>query len=75
MPQPILTRIAGTFQATVPPEMREIFELQEGDLLQWDFDEANARILLLPKRAQVLTPVMRKAIDEVRAERSKKGKE
>jgi AbrB family looped-hinge helix DNA binding protein len=53
---PVTTRIVGKFQVTVPPEIREIFNLQEGDLLEWTFDEASQDIRLLAKRAQLITP-------------------
>lgn len=67
MSRPILTRIAGKFQVTVPTEIRELFELREGDLFQWEYDEASSEIRLLPKRAQLLTPQTRKQIEAVRA--------
>ncbi len=69
MSQPIVTKIAGRFQVTVPPEIRNLFDLQEGDLLQWDFDEPTGRIHLLPKRAQLLTPLVNALVGKVRAER------
>jgi AbrB family looped-hinge helix DNA binding protein len=73
--RPIMTKIAGKFQVTVPPEIRELFDLQEGDLLQWDFDEPSTRILLAPKRAQLITPVIRRLVGDVRAERAKEAVE
>jgi AbrB family looped-hinge helix DNA binding protein len=54
--RPVTTRIVGKFQVTVPPEIREIFGLQEGDLLEWIFDEASQQIRLIAKRAQLITP-------------------
>jgi AbrB family looped-hinge helix DNA binding protein len=53
---PVTTRVVGKFQVTVPPEIREIFGLQEGDLLEWKFDEASNEIRLVAKRAQLITP-------------------
>jgi bifunctional DNA-binding transcriptional regulator/antitoxin component of YhaV-PrlF toxin-antitoxin module len=50
------TRIVGKFQVTVPPEIREIFDLQQGDLLEWSFDEATSEIRITAKRAQLITP-------------------
>jgi bifunctional DNA-binding transcriptional regulator/antitoxin component of YhaV-PrlF toxin-antitoxin module len=52
----ITTRIVGKFQTTVPPEIREIFGLEEGDLLEWTFDEASQEIRLIAKRPQLITP-------------------
>jgi len=69
--RPIMTKIAGKFQVTVPPEIRELFDLQEGDLLQWDFDEPSSQILLAPKRAQLITPVIRRLVGDARTERAK----
>ncbi|MGD0297141.1 MAG: AbrB/MazE/SpoVT family DNA-binding domain-containing protein [Bryobacteraceae bacterium] len=54
--RPITTRIVGKFQTTVPPEIREIFGLEEGDLLEWMFDEASQEIRLVAKRPQLITP-------------------
>jgi AbrB family looped-hinge helix DNA binding protein len=54
--RPVTTRIVGKFQVTVPPEIREIFGLQEGDLLEWIFDETSQQIRLIAKRAQLITP-------------------
>jgi bifunctional DNA-binding transcriptional regulator/antitoxin component of YhaV-PrlF toxin-antitoxin module len=54
--RPVTTRIVSKFQTTVPPEIREIFGLQEGDLLEWMFDEASQGIRLVAKRAQLITP-------------------
>ncbi len=54
--RPVTTRIVSKFQVTVPPEIREIFGLEEGDLLEWMFDEGTSEIRLVAKRAQLLTP-------------------
>ena len=53
---PTTSRIVGKFQVTVPPEIREIFDLQQGDLLEWNFDEATSEIRITAKRAQLITP-------------------
>ncbi len=67
--RPITTKIVGKFQVTVPPEIREIFELQEGDLLEWSFDEATAQIRLIAKRAQLITPRLLELVEESKAAR------
>jgi bifunctional DNA-binding transcriptional regulator/antitoxin component of YhaV-PrlF toxin-antitoxin module len=69
MPQTILTRIAAKFQVTVPIPIREIFDLREGDVFQWEFNPAEAKLYLVPKRAQLLTPRAQTAIGESRARR------
>jgi bifunctional DNA-binding transcriptional regulator/antitoxin component of YhaV-PrlF toxin-antitoxin module len=53
---PVTTRIVGKFQVTVPPEIREIYGLQEGDLLEWTFDPGSQEIRVIAKRAQLITP-------------------
>ena len=72
--RPVMTKIVGKFQVTVPPEIRELFDLQEGDLLQWDFDEPRTQIILAPKRAQLISPSVRKLVGDARAERAKAAK-
>lgn len=69
MPDIILTRIAAKFQVTVPIPIREIFDLREGDLFQWEFDAAEGKLYLVPKRAQMLTPRTQSAIGEARTRR------
>jgi bifunctional DNA-binding transcriptional regulator/antitoxin component of YhaV-PrlF toxin-antitoxin module len=69
VPETILTRIAAKFQVTVPIPIREIFDLREGDLFQWEFDAAEAKLYLVPKRAQMLTPHTQAAIGESRTRR------
>ncbi|MGB9489651.1 MAG: AbrB/MazE/SpoVT family DNA-binding domain-containing protein [Terriglobales bacterium] len=71
MQNAILTRIASKFQVTVPPEIREIFDLHEGDLFQWVFDAKDAKLYLIPKRAQLITPLTEAAIRESRARRER----
>jgi AbrB family looped-hinge helix DNA binding protein len=65
----IITRIAGKFQVTVPVEIRDLFELQEGDLLEWNFNHETSALTLLPKRAQLITPRIREEVRELRAQR------
>lgn len=64
---PIATRIVGKFQVTVPPEIREIFDLQLGDLLEWNFDQATGEIRLTAKRAQLITPRLLELVEESKA--------
>lgn len=66
----ILTKIAARFQVTVPPQIRDVFGLQEGDLFQWVFDPPTGHLRLIPKRAQLITPLTRTAIAESRVRRS-----
>lgn len=67
--KPIVTKIAGKYQVTVPPEIRDLFDLREGDLFEWSFDESAEAIRVIPKRAQLLTPQVRSEIDKLRQER------
>ncbi len=69
--RPTITKITGKFQITIPPEIREIYELKEGDLFEWDFNPQTSQLVLLPKRAQLITPQVEKEISEVRAHRAK----
>jgi bifunctional DNA-binding transcriptional regulator/antitoxin component of YhaV-PrlF toxin-antitoxin module len=69
--RPIVTKIAGKFQLTVPPEIREIYQLREGDLIEWVFNAASAQLLLVPKRAQLITPQIESEVAEVRSRRAK----
>jgi AbrB family looped-hinge helix DNA binding protein len=62
----IVTRITNKFQITVPQEVRELFDLREGDLFEWSFDAAESRLTVVPKRAQLLTPQIREMIDRER---------
>jgi AbrB family looped-hinge helix DNA binding protein len=71
--RPITTRIVGKFQVTVPPEIREIFGLQEGDLLEWSFDQSTSEIRLIAKRAQLITPRVLELVEESKAARHKAG--
>ncbi len=66
---PVTTRIVGKFQITVPPEIREIYDLQIGDLLEWTYDEATGQIHLAAKRAQLITPRVLELENELDAAR------
>ena len=68
---PITTRIVGKFQVTVPPEIREIFDLQQGDLLEWSFDQTTGEIRLTAKRAQLITPRVLELVQESKAARTR----
>ena len=70
MPKSALTKIAGKFQVTVPPEVRSSFGLKEGDLLEWTLEDKTAAVSIVPKRAQLITPLVRET-----AERIKKNRE
>ena len=59
MERAITTRIVGKFQTTVPPEIRDIYDLREGDLLDWRFDQASGEVRVIAKRAQMITPQVR----------------
>jgi len=72
MERPVTTRILGKFQVTVPPEIRDIFDLQEGDLLDWKFDERSGEIRVIAKRAQLLTPRVMELVEQSRKERANK---
>jgi len=65
--RPILTRIAAKFQVTVPPEVRELFDLKEGDLFDWSFNRATSQLVITPKRAQLITPLLQQEMDEFQA--------
>jgi bifunctional DNA-binding transcriptional regulator/antitoxin component of YhaV-PrlF toxin-antitoxin module len=69
--RPIVTKIIGKFQITVPPEIREIYGLLEGDLLEWNFNAQTSQLVICPKRAQLLTPQVEKEIFETKARRAK----
>jgi AbrB family looped-hinge helix DNA binding protein len=71
--RPIITKIAGKFQVTVPVEIRDLFELQEGDLLEWNFNHETSALTLLPKRAQLITPRIKEQVRELRARRARKA--
>lgn len=67
MTNPVNTKIVAKFQVTVPPRIRDVFGLREGDLLQWSFDEQTSEIRVIPHRAQLVTPKVRAVVDESRA--------
>ena len=65
--KPLLTTIVGgeKFQVTVPREIRTIFDLREGDVLEWDFTDRN-ELVIRPKRAQLITPQLRRTVAQLR---------
>jgi AbrB family looped-hinge helix DNA binding protein len=71
----ITTRIVGKFQVTVPPEIREIFGLKIGDLLEWTLDKKSGEIHLIAKRAQLITPRIEALSRSIEARQSKKASE
>lgn len=63
----VVTRIVSKFQVTVPQEVRDVYDLREGDLFEWHFDAEHGHLIVIPKRAQLLTPRMKdNAADERR---------
>lgn len=66
--RPVLTKIAGKYQITIPPSFRKLFDLQEGDLFEWSFEEKSSAIKLTPKRAQLITPRIKELMDQVEKE-------
>jgi AbrB family looped-hinge helix DNA binding protein len=64
-----VTKIVGKFQVTVPSEVRGLFDLREGDLLEWSFNKDLSILVVTPKRAQVLTPQLSDQIEESRNKR------
>ncbi len=71
--KPMITKIGGKFLVTIPPEIRNLYELQVGDLLEWSFDRQTAQLVIRPKRAQPLTPKVEREIADIKAER-RRGK-
>jgi len=65
--RPIVTRIAAKFQVTVPPEVRQLFDLKEGDLFDWSFNRATSQLVITPKRAQLITPVLQQEMEAFQA--------
>lgn len=70
MQKPVLTKIAGKFQVTVPLEIRDAFGLEEGDLLEWTLQRETSAINIIPKRAQLITPLVKHAIADSRQKRA-----
>jgi AbrB family looped-hinge helix DNA binding protein len=54
--KPAVAKIAAKFQITVPVEVRNLYGLEEGDLLEWRFDEGSNQLTIEPKRAALLSP-------------------
>jgi len=72
-PRPIVTKIVNKFQITVPGEIRALFDLQEGDLFEWSLNRENT-LTLVPKRAQLITPLLDSQVLRLRAKRAKERK-
>lgn len=53
--------ILNRFQTTVPPSIRDIFGLDEGDILHWQFDRATKTLSITPMRASLITPKVMEA--------------
>lgn len=68
--KPAMAKIASKFQVTVPPEVRNLYGLQEGDLLEWKFDQDSRVLIVEPKRATLLSPVVDSTIAAARKRRS-----
>ena len=66
--RPIVSRIVAKFQTTIPAEIRELYGLQEGDIVEWSFDPATSQLVLTPKRAQILTAQVQSEMAKVKAE-------
>ncbi len=71
--KPILTKIVAKYQVTVPPEIRDLYGLEVGDLLEWNFDTVTTRLVLSPKRAELLTPQIEAEMDAIKDERRRVG--
>jgi len=48
--------IVSKFQTTVPPTVRDRFDLREGDLLEWDFEPEKGVLVVRPMRANLIPP-------------------
>ncbi len=56
--KPAVAKIAAKFQVTVPVEVRNLYDLREGDLLEWTFDGERKQLTVEPKRAALLSPAL-----------------
>jgi bifunctional DNA-binding transcriptional regulator/antitoxin component of YhaV-PrlF toxin-antitoxin module len=56
--RPIISRIVTKYQTTVPPEVREVFDLKEGDLLEWTLDRVSLNLIVIPMRPQHLASLL-----------------
>ena len=54
--KPVVAKIAAKFQITVPVEVRNLYGLEEGDLLEFRFDDRSSQLTIEPKRAALLSP-------------------
>jgi AbrB family looped-hinge helix DNA binding protein len=67
--KPVLTKVLAKFQLTIPQEIRTAFGLVEGDLLEWNMDSSTGIITIIPKRAQLLTPLGTDLVEAVKKRR------
>src|ERR1035441_3392599 len=72
--RPIITKIVNKFQITVPGEIRALFGLKEGDVFEWSFNQETSTVMLVPKRAQLITPQLDARVLSLRTRRVKGGK-
>ena len=63
---PIVSKIVNRWQITVPAEIRELYGLKEGDVFEWKFNSETSTLTLIPKRAQLITPVVITQVEELR---------
>lgn len=54
--RPIVTTIRNGLQVTVPPEVRDLYGLVDGDIFEWEFRRETNTLALSPKRIHVLKP-------------------
>ena len=64
--RPVLTKIVGKFQTTIPPEVRNIFNLREGDLLEWSYSPDVQGLVVVPKRPQSLAAQFNRVVEDER---------
>jgi len=52
----VVSRVVNRYQTTIPREVRELYDLREGDILEWHYDRHSQVLSVTPKRAQLLAP-------------------
>jgi bifunctional DNA-binding transcriptional regulator/antitoxin component of YhaV-PrlF toxin-antitoxin module len=67
---PIVSKIVNRWQITVPVEIRTLYRLQEGDVFEWKFNSETSSLTLIPKRAQLITPVVIAQVEGLRTRRA-----
>lgn len=65
-----MSKIVNRWQITVPVEIRTLYGLQEGDVFEWKFNSETSALTLIPKRAQLITPVVIAQVEELRTQRA-----